>query len=112
MQKSMKLPIVKHEDERRSLVEYISDFPIRTSKILTVKENSVLGNHYHKLKDDIFYLLKGSGTAVINNRATDFKKGDCLLVKKGTSHAFTLKKGSILIESSTTPYDKTDEYKS
>ncbi len=106
----MKLPIVKHEDERRSLIEYISDFPIRTSKILFVKQDSVLGNHYHKLKDDIFYLLKGKGTAVINNRAMDFKKGDCILVEKGTQHAFTLRRGSILIESSTTPYDKTDEY--
>ncbi len=106
----MKLPTVIHEDNRRYLAEYISDFPIRTSKVMYVKEDCVLGSHYHKLKDDIFYLVKGSGTAVLNNRAMDFKKGDCLLVKAGSKHAFTLKKGSILIEASTTPYDKTDEY--
>lgn len=106
----MKLPTVKHEDYRRSLVEYISDFPIRTSKILTMKEDSAVGNHYHKLKDDVFFLLKGSGTMVLDNRATDFSAGDCILVKAGTSHSFLLKKGSILIESSTTPYDKSDEY--
>jgi len=107
----MKLPTTKHEDYRRSLVEFISDFPIRTAKVMYIKDEAVLGSHYHKLKDDIFYLIKGSGTAIINNRAEDFRAGECIHVKAGIKHAFTLHKGSILLEASTTPYDKSDEYK-
>ncbi len=107
----MKQLTTKHEDHRRSLVEFIADMPIRTAKVMYVKDEAVLGSHYHKKKDDIFFLVKGSGTVVLNNRAQDFNQGDCLLVKAGIKHAFTLRKGSILIEASTTPYDKSDEYK-
>ena len=106
----MNLSTIKHEDDRRLLVEYIKDYPIRTSKVLYVKDNQMLGSHYHKAKDDIFFLVRGNGTAIIDNVAREFEEGDCLLVRAGEKHAFTLDKGSILIESSTTPYDKTDEY--
>lgn len=106
----MKLQTNKHEDDRRTLIEYISDFPIRMSKVLYVKEDRTLGNHYHKLKDDFFFLVKGSGTYTLDGIEEPFNEGDCILVKAGVMHAFNLKSGSILIESSTTPYDKGDEY--
>lgn len=106
----MNLPVIKHEDERRMLAEYISDIPIRTSKVIFVKKNSILGNHYHKVKDDVFFLVRGSGIKVMDGKESPFTEGECIFVKAGSPHAFSLKAGSILIESSTTPYDKTDEY--
>lgn len=106
----MNLPTNRHEDERRTLVEYIHDLPFRTSKVLFVKQDSVLGNHYHKLKDDIFFLVKGSGTYTIDGHEEIFSQGDCIFVKAGMRHSFKLFNGSILLESSTLPYDKGDEH--
>lgn len=106
----MRLPTVKHEDGRRTLIEYINDIPIRTSKVLYVKEDSTLGKHFHKLKDDVFFMVKGSGFYKLDGKRHTLKEGDCIFVKAGVRHTFTLKAGSVLIESSTTPYDKKDEY--
>jgi len=106
----MKLPITKHEDNRRILVEWVKDFPIRTCKVLTVKEDSVLGSHYHNNKIDTFYLLKGSGEYEIGDDGwKELKEGDCVRADIKIPHSFKLKAGSILLEASTTPYDKKDE---
>lgn len=106
----MKIQTYKHDDDRRLLVEYIHDMPIRNSKVLFIKKDSVLGNHYHKLKNDVFFLLKGSGTYTFDGLTNDFKEGDCLSVTVGVRHSFNLKAGSILLEASSLPYVKGDEY--
>jgi len=105
----MQNSVTKHEDNRRTLTEWIANFPITTIKILEVKEECELGNHYHKLKQDFFYLLKGKGTYVIGNEHGEIKVGDSLTARPFEVHTFFLKKGSILLEASTTPYDKEDE---
>lgn len=108
----MKIKVFRHEDKRRVLTEWIGDFPIRNCKILEVKEDCVLGEHYHNKKIDTFYLLRGSGTYYIGKRSGKLKEGDCLRADLGVPHAFRLTKGSILLEASTTPYDKSDEIQS
>jgi len=106
----MKIPIVKHEDNRRTLIEWVKDFPIRTCKVLIVKEDCLLGAHYHNKKIDTFYLLKGSGKYKIGNgKWTKLIEEDCLMADLNVPHSFKLKSGSILLEASTTPYDKEDE---
>lgn len=106
----MKNQISKHEDNRRILVEWIKDFPIRTCKVLIIKEDCILGSHYHNKKIDTFYLLKGVGEYKIgDNEWTELKEEDCLRAELGVPHSFKLKSGSILLEASTTPYDKEDE---
>lgn len=105
----MKLPVVKHEDSRRVLIEWIGDFHIRNCKALIVKEDCELGNHFHKKKIDTFLLLKGSGTYQIGTEKGEIKEGDCMRARNFEAHTFTLKAGSILLEASTTPYDKQDE---
>ena len=105
----MKLKPTKHEDDRRTLIEWIDDFPIRNSKILILKRDCVLGNHYHNEKIDTFYLLKGSGYYKIGEEYGMIEEGDCLRADIKQPHTFRLKKGSILLEASTTPFNKEDE---
>lgn len=105
----MKLQPTKHEDDRRKLVEWISDFPIRSCKVLEMKQDGVLGNHYHNNKVDTFYLLKGNGTYQIGEEHGHLVEGGCYRAEKGVPHSFFLTAGSILLEASTTPYDKKDE---
>lgn len=107
----MRTPTIKHEDSRRILIEFIKDTPIRTAKALYITDNmSPLGAHYHKLKDDVFFLVKGSGTYTLDGKREIFNQGDCIYVKAGVKHSFDLMRGSILLEASTLPYDKEDEY--
>lgn len=105
----MKIKTYKHEDDRRVLVEWIDDFPITTSKVLIMKRDGLVGNHYHNKKIDTFYLLEGEGTYTIGKRNGSFKKGMCLRANKKQAHTFYLTKGSILLEASTTPFNKDDE---
>lgn len=105
----MSYPTVRHEDERRILIEFIHNEVFRTAKVLYLKKDSLLGNHYHNKKDDVFFLLKGAGTATLDGKLSIMNEGDCIYVKAGTVHSFHLKEDSILIEASTLPYDKEDE---
>lgn len=105
----MKIETFIHEDDRRTLIEFVNDKPLRTMKAMYVK-GGVLGSHYHKLKDDVFFLVTGFGTYTVDGKTNIFREGDCLEVKAGFRHSFNLKEGSILLEASTLPYDKEDEY--
>lgn len=105
----MNIKPFKHEDDRRILTEWISNSEVRTCKILEVKQDSVLGNHYHNKKVDTFYLLKGYGTYKIGDEEGIMYEGKCLRAEIGQPHTFSLRAGSILLESASTPYDKEDE---
>lgn len=105
----MKLRTYKHEDDRRILIEWLSDYHIRNCKAIIIKKDCELGNHYHNKKIDNFLLLKGSGTYKIGNKSGKIKAGDCMRAMPKDVHIFKLKKGSILLEASTTPFNKKDE---
>ena len=105
----MNLPIHRHEDNRRMLFEWIGDYPITTCKAIIMKEDGVLGNHYHNIKRDFFFLLKGEGHYKIGDTVGQLKEYDCLTAPPTVPHTFSLKAGSILLEASTTPYNKEDE---
>lgn len=105
----MKLQVNKHEDDRRVLTEWIADQPIRCCKVLIMKEDGRVGQHYHNNKVDTFYLLEGRGEYKIGDEEGQLVKGGCYRAEKGIPHTFYLRKGSILLEASSTPYDKTDE---
>jgi len=110
----MKLKPIKHEDMRRTLVEYISGIPFKRAKVLEVKQTSVLGKHYHKENDSVFYLFKGSGRYYLKplDGAPDsgiMLEGDCLFVPRNVIHTFELEAGSIMLETSSEIYNKNDE---
>lgn len=109
----MNYPTVRHEDNRRTLIEWIKDLPIKCIKTIYVKEKIGLGNHYHLKKDEVFFLAKGKGTYMLTT-ANSYKRewifeGDCVFVPRGTIHTFLLYPDSILLEAATEPYEPSDE---
>lgn len=42
--------------------------------------------HYHKKKTEIFYFLKGHGTAIVNGRKKKVKTGSFLIIKPNQIH--------------------------
>ena len=106
------LPVTKHEDKRRILIEYVKNLPIRTCKVILIKEDTIVGNHYHKLKDEVFYLLKGYGSVLLDDKAIyQFNEGDIVYAPRGVKHIFNMHKDSIILEAGTEPFDSTDDYK-
>lgn len=105
------LRVTKHEDDRRILVEWVKDFPFRTCKAILVKKDSTLGGHLHREKDEVFYLLRGSGQVKLDNEESPLHEGDIVFAGRGIKHTFKLVKDSILLEAGSKSFDPKDDYK-
>ncbi len=109
----MNQPVIKHEDKRRILVEWIKDIPVKSLKTIYVKEKTPLGNHYHLQKDEIFFVAKGKGNYVLTKDNKQQRgwlfEGEALFVERGTIHTFIMYPESILLEAATEPYNPIDE---
>lgn len=95
-----------HEDDRRVLASYPD------AKMITAKQDTVLGGHYHKRKEETFVLCRGSATATLGDaEPVDLKIGEPCTVPPGTVHAFHLTKGSVLVGLCSHPYDPADDFR-
>ena len=97
-----------HEDERRTL----TSIPYKTGeiKIIVAKEDCELGNHYHKIKTEIFILLEGDGLGMVNGHKFILSPNTEFKVNTLERHTFFLKKDSILFCVCSEPYNKNDDY--
>lgn len=104
------LPTNSHADSRRELLEWVTDSSIRACKVVRALEDCVVGNHYHRLKHEIFCLIEGAGSVTIDGNTEFLVVGESLLIRRGVMHSFRLAKGSILLGAATEPFDSTDDY--
>ncbi|KAB7883037.1 cupin domain-containing protein [Poseidonibacter ostreae] len=85
-------------------------------KILVVEANKSSSMHYHKLKDETFYIQEGK--ILVNTISKDgikkefeMNKGDVLDIPKGTKHQFTgIAEKSEIFEVSTEHFDDDSIY--
>ncbi len=103
---------IVNEDERRCLTEWVSDATIRSLKSIVMKQDGTVGNHYHKLKDEIFFLLAGFARHVVigSEEYSEIKSPYKWTVPRGTYHSFELTEGSILLSAASLPFDPGDDY--
>lgn len=102
-----------HEDERRKLEAY------QEGKMITAKEDCVVGLHYHKVKTELFTLISGEcrhlyydirpGWKVVHD--AKMYNGQIIIIHPYTYHEFHLKKGAVLIGLCSHAFDPTDDYK-
>lgn len=102
---------VVSEDARRSLAEFGNGGTWKVCKVMEIKEDCWVGNHYHKLKDEMFLLIEGSGTFVLEKTTSTEHAPFSLHVPRGSYHAFNLKKGSVLLGLASEMHDPKDDYK-
>jgi len=79
-------------------------------KLLYLKKDYRCSYHYHKLKTESFYLLKGKVKLIINHNDIPFRKGDAVDIFPGMVHSFEGIEDSIIIEISTQHFDS-DSYR-
>ncbi len=97
---------MKHEDNRRILESYPE------AKIITAKQDCVLGNHYHKVKTEKFVVLSGYVVLTIGNKKSEIMEtGKVYTVNPNEKHVFDMEQGSVMIGLCSHTFDYNDDYK-
>lgn len=82
--------------------QIICNTPLYCSKFLHVKPGMQCSLHYHRKKDETFYVLSGECTIEIGGLPTAvLTEGMSVRIEPASSHRFGSKDGCILIETST-----------
>ncbi len=99
-----------HEDERRTLIEWATG-NFKECKVAIMKQDGVLGNHWHANKDETFLLLSGKAkkVAIGGEEWLDLDGPKVFHVPRHTRHSFYLEKGAILLGAASELYDVHDE---
>jgi quercetin dioxygenase-like cupin family protein len=89
---------------------WIENNELYCGKILTLKKGFFCSVHYHKLKDESFFILKGKVKMELFGETKIMKEGDTVRLKPNTVHRFTGLEDSKIIEISTKHIDS-DSYR-
>lgn len=71
------------------------------SKFLHVKPGMQCSLHYHKMKDETFFVLGGDVFLTVGDNGAELREGERVRIPPGTQHRFASRKGCILVETST-----------
>lgn len=63
---------------------------------------------YHKIAEEFYYVLAGSGTAILNGESYDLKEGDFLRLPPGTTHGFITQAEPLVMLDLHTPGSRPD----
>jgi oxalate decarboxylase/phosphoglucose isomerase-like protein (cupin superfamily) len=106
---------IESDDERRTLATLFNgDFTAKQGKILEIKEDSILGKHYHNYSE-LYYLHSGNATfeaqdiETKESRTIHMVPGDEVLIPSNIAHKVTIKKGSVLIGFTEKPYKSAEK---
>jgi len=87
--------ILKH-DQGTDFTGVDSSFSVKASPeqgsqndialIQTIKPGKGTGLHYHEDADEIFYVIEGSGTAVLGTKSYNIETGDFIFIPKYLDH--------------------------
>lgn len=66
--------------------------------------------HYHRLAEEIYYLLSGTGTMEIDGVTRDVGPGDAILIPPGAWHQITAATDLTFLCCCAPPYDHADTY--
>ncbi len=55
----------------------------------TLPESGATERHYHRLSEEFYFILDGSGTMEINGESKPVKSGDAILIPPGAWHQIT-----------------------
>ena len=99
-----------HEDHRRKIIEWASG-SFKVAKALVAKAGCVVGDHYHRNKDETFLLLSGRASYVVIGTDIwgNIEAPYLWEVPRGNYHRFELDDGSVLLGVGTEAFDEADE---
>jgi len=101
-----------NEDERRVLYDWAQG-EFKSCKAVIAKQAIPIGDHYHKNKDEYFFLLSGKFIELTVNEITEqnIPAPHYVFIERGMYHKFILEPGSVLLCAATELFDINDEIK-
>ena len=101
------------ESERGRLTQIITR-NFKQLNLLEIKKDCVFGGHYHKKKEESFYVIRGKVRVQISvgdkDKVYTFNPADCFLVECWDKHTITALEDSIIVETLSEPYTEEDVY--
>ena len=79
-------------------------------KILILLPGQAHPEQYHKMKEETFHVLWGSGKIRLDGKEKNMKPGDVFVIRPGTRHYFSSTDGIVLEEISSTHYPHDSYY--
>jgi quercetin dioxygenase-like cupin family protein len=90
--------------------EWIANTEKYCGKFMHLKKGKRCSIHYHKIKDETFYILKGKVLMEIGEEKKVMQEGDVIRIMPGQKHRFSGLEDSIIIEFST-HHEEEDSYR-
>ena len=93
---------------------YDADEPIRYIAFIEFREGGVRGNHYHQVKEELVYLIRGELQLVVEDihsrlhETIPLQAGDLAIIQPGVAHALRTIKPGQAVEFSKTRFDRAD----
>lgn len=105
------------EEERGEFVQIAYQEEIRHLAFFEIRRGFSRGNHYHRKKEEIFYVIKGKLRAILmdmenlQKEERALEKGDKIRIKPGCGHVFYGLEDTFVVEYSPQVYEDGDNYK-
>lgn len=94
-----------------------SDQPIHYLAFIELREGTIRGNHYHKLKQESVYILRGGVLLTVAEldstqyMLVHLHTGDLVVIGPEVAHALTVQKSGLAVEFSPSRFDAADIYR-
>ena len=75
-----------------------------------VPAGSATERHYHKLSEELYFILEGDGTMEIDGAARAIRVGDAILIPPGAWHQITAGRELVFLCCCAPPYAHEDTY--
>ena len=79
-----------------------------TAYRVRIEAHSITSVSYHKLAEEFYYVLSGSGTALLDGVAHELQTGDFLRLPPGTTHGFITRDEPLIMLDIHTPGSRPD----
>lgn len=76
----------------------------------TMKPGQATDRHYHKLSEELYFLLEGTARMEIDGESREVGPGDAILIPAGAWHQITAKTGLRFLCCCAPPYEHADTY--
>jgi quercetin dioxygenase-like cupin family protein len=75
----------------------LADEGAGTAYRVRIEPHSTTSVSYHKLAEEIYYVISGSGSALLNGERVELKQGDFLRLPPGTTHGFITQEDALVM---------------
>lgn len=95
----------------RSLLD-LTNAPVKEQSLAeaTLPEGGATERHYHKMSEELYYLLEGRGVMEIDGKTREVGPGDAILIPAGAWHKIKATKAMRFLCCCAPPYEHEDTY--